>query len=172
MHGRPRGPTRALTNAMQNYTHEHQHIYGITLNIYIQIYICINSIRVPQVPAYQYHSEGLHGIRTTCGLGPGRTPLYSTMFPQVTGMAATGNFSLIRAMAAHMADEARAVHNIMGVRSQLSKKGGGLNYWGPTMNIGRGLSLRNMVLILVLIFFVVFVQMKDHNKSRHHKSSL
>jgi hypothetical protein len=85
------------------------------------------------VPAYQYHSEGLHGLRTTCKLES--KPLYSTLFPQVTGMAATGNLSAVRAMAAHMADEARAVNNRMGLRN--APKGGGLNYWGPTMNIGR-----------------------------------
>ena len=45
------------------------------------------------VPAYQYHSEGLHGIRTTCGLA--KSKLYSSVFPQVTGMAATGNLSLV-----------------------------------------------------------------------------
>lgn len=55
------------------------------------------------VPKYQYHSEGptfhrkvivsaygghclsagLHGIRTTCNIGPGHSSLYSTLFPQV-----------------------------------------------------------------------------------------
>ena len=90
------------------------------------------------VPAYQYHSEGLHGLRTTCKLGPGHSPLYSTMFPQVTGMAATGNLSLIHAMAAHMGDEARAVNNYMvQAKAGFPGKGGGLNYWGPTLNIGR-----------------------------------
>ena len=68
--------------------------------------------------AYQYHSEGLHGLRSTCGLGPGKAPLYSTMFPQVTGMAATGNLTLMRAMAAHMGDEGRAVNNIMVAHSE------------------------------------------------------
>jgi hypothetical protein len=36
---------------------------------------------------YQIHSEGLHGLRDTCKLGPDKTALYSTMFPQVTAMA-------------------------------------------------------------------------------------
>jgi hypothetical protein len=87
------------------------------------------------VPAYQYHSEGLHGLRDTCRLGKGDTTLYSTMFPQVTAMAATGNLSLVRAMASHMGDEARAVNNYM--KGNTVRLGGGLNYWGPTMNIGR-----------------------------------
>lgn len=91
-------------------------------------------------PPYQYHSEGLHGLRSTCGLnkaGPAQQPgkLYSTLFPQVTAMAATGNLSLIKDMAAHMGDEARAVNNYM--QGNTVGKGGGLDYWGPTMNIGR-----------------------------------
>lgn len=91
-------------------------------------------------PPYQYHSEGLHGLRSTCGLnknGPANQPgkLYSTLFPQVTAMAATGNLSLIKEMAAHMGDEARAVNNYM--QGNTVGKGGGLDYWGPTMNIAR-----------------------------------
>ena len=91
-------------------------------------------------PPYQYHSEGLHGLRSTCGLnshGPAqqKETLYSTLFPQVTAMAATGNLALIKAMAAHMADEARAVNNYM--QGNTVGKGGGLDYWGPTINIGR-----------------------------------
>ena len=75
------------------------------------------------VPPYQYHSEGLHGLRDTCGIGKGGTELYSTMFPQVTAMAATGNLSLIRAMASHMGDEARAVNNYL--KGNTLGKGGG-----------------------------------------------
>eukprot|EP00040_Diaphanoeca_grandis_P005636 m.33801 g.33801 ORF g.33801 m.33801 type:complete len:925 (+) comp16874_c0_seq1:89-2863(+) len=87
------------------------------------------------VPPYQYHSEGLHGLRSTCKLGRGNITLYSTLFPQVTAMAATGNLSLINAMASHMGDEARAVNNFM--KGNTVGMGGGLNYWGPTMNIAR-----------------------------------
>lgn len=47
------------------------------------------------VPPYQYHSEGLHGLRSTCGLGRDGDTLYSTTFPQVTAMAATGNLTLV-----------------------------------------------------------------------------
>ena len=46
------------------------------------------------LPAFSYHSEGLHGLRNsfdTVGLN-------ATMFPQVTAMAATGNMSLIKEM--------------------------------------------------------------------------
>lgn len=51
-------------------------------------------------------------------------------------MGATGNMSLVKQMAAHMATEARAVNNYMKGNAD-SNKGGGLNYWGPTMNIGQ-----------------------------------
>lgn len=63
------------------------------------------------LPPYQYHSEGLHGLRD-CQVGVG-IQLNSTMFPQVTAMAATGNLSLIRAMAVNMGTEARAVNNYL-----------------------------------------------------------
>ena len=58
-----------------------------------------------QVDLYQYHSEGLHGVRTAGLLFLG---VNTTLFPQVTGLAATGNLSLVRAMAGVMSTEARA----------------------------------------------------------------
>jgi hypothetical protein len=76
---------------------------------------------------YQYHSEGLHGIRTACVDEPG---VHSTLFPQVTALAATGNLSLIRAMASAMGDEARALNNI--ANGTTFDKGTGLDYWGPS----------------------------------------
>ena len=57
------------------------------------------------------------------------------MAAQVTGMAATGNLSLMRAMGSVMGDEARALNNI--ANGTTFEKGAGLDYWGPTMNIGR-----------------------------------
>ena len=64
-------------------------------------------------------SEGLHGIRNsfdTMGYN-------ATVFPQVTGMAATANFSLIFKMARVMADEARALNNV-AERAGASEPGG------------------------------------------------
>ena len=48
---------------------------------------------VPRVrlPAYGYHTEGLHGVRDACD-----SP--ATLWPQVVAMAATGNLKLMRAM--------------------------------------------------------------------------
>jgi beta-D-xylosidase 4 len=56
-------------------------------------------------------------------------------FPQVVAMAATGNLALISRMAETISDEARALNNI--ANGTVFAKGAGLNYWGPTMNIGR-----------------------------------
>ena len=45
-----------------------------------------NSVPRLGLDLYQYHSEGLHGVRTSCLDLPGAN---TTEFPQVTGMAAT-----------------------------------------------------------------------------------
>ena len=87
-----------------------------------------NSVPRLGVDRYEYHSEGLHGVRTACIVEPG---LHTTEFPQVTGMAATGNLALIRAMAGVVATEARALNNL--ANGTVFAKGAGLNYWGPTM---------------------------------------
>jgi beta-glucosidase-like glycosyl hydrolase len=76
------------------------------------------------VSRYSYHSEGLHGLRTVCKDMPG---VNTTTFPQVTGMAATGNLPLILAMGQVMGDEGRAVNNI--ANGTIYDKGTGLNYW-------------------------------------------
>ena len=80
---------------------------------------------------YEYHSEGTHGVRTTCKDIPG---LRSTLFPQTTALAATGNMTLIEEMAGVMGTEGRALNNI--ANGTTFDKGTGLDYWGPTTNIG------------------------------------
>ena len=91
---------------------------------------------VPRVglPPFSYHSEGLHGLRNsfdTVGFN-------ATVFPQVTAMAAAGNFSLIAAMGRAMLLEARALSNY-ATDHGLGPfgRGAGLFYWSPTMNLGR-----------------------------------
>ena len=84
------------------------------------------------VSAYNYHSEGLHGIRTSSVEG-----IYATLYPQVTGMAATGNLSRIREMASIMGVELRTVANAARNRGDIFGKGGGLSIYGPTINIIR-----------------------------------
>ena len=85
------------------------------------------------IPEYDYHTEGLHGIRDSDVAGFKN----STLFPQVTGMSATGNLSLIYEMARAMAFEMRAVNNVMRERNQVVTRGGGLALYGPTINIIR-----------------------------------
>lgn len=92
---------------------------------------------VPRIgwPKYGYHSEGLHGLRDS----QDAAGLNATIFPQTTAMAATGNLTLIGAMASVMATEARAVNSesIRIGRAPLPK-GGSLFFWSPTMNVCRG----------------------------------
>eukprot|EP01051_Picozoa_sp_SAG22_P000175 SAG22_NODE_3_length_48349_cov_158.681180_36_plen_487_part_00 len=83
------------------------------------------------IDQYNYHSEGLHGLRTGCLDEPA---VNTTLFPQTTGMAATGNLELIEEMGVVMGDEGRALNNI--ANGSTYSKGTGLDYWGPTMNIG------------------------------------
>jgi beta-D-xylosidase 4 len=85
------------------------------------------------VPEYNYHTEGLHGIRNSDVAGFTN----STLFPQVTGMAATGNLTLIREMGVAMAYEMRAVNNVMRATGKIVTRGGGLGLYGPTINIIR-----------------------------------
>jgi len=81
----------------------------------------------------QWHSEGLHGLR----LGGGVVAANASLFPQVTGMAATRNVTAFKAMARVMAVEARALNWLQVRTGELPGKGGGLSYWGPTQNIIR-----------------------------------
>ena len=92
------------------------------------------------LPPFSYHSEGLHGVRRA---GPNTLGLVATLFPQTTAMAAAGNLSLVREMAAVMRTEARALWNeylrrdTAGTITAPFGNGCGLFYWSPTMNLGR-----------------------------------
>lgn len=91
---------------------------------------------VPRVglPPFSYHSEGLHGLRNsfdTLGFS-------ATLFPQVTGMAATGNMTLVKEMGKVMLLEARALSNFATDNHKGPfGRGSGLFYWSPTMNLVR-----------------------------------
>lgn len=84
------------------------------------------------VPAYNYHSEGLHGVRDSADL-----KIHATMWPQVTAMAATANMSGVAAMAAAMGQTMRALNNEEKRQGKLFNKGCGLSLYGPTINIYR-----------------------------------
>lgn len=80
------------------------------------------------IPAYDFWSEGLHGVA-----GNGR----ATVFPQAIGMAATWDPALIQKIASAVGDETRAKYH-----EALRRKGStgmfqGLTVWSPNINIFR-----------------------------------
>jgi beta-glucosidase len=79
------------------------------------------------VPAYDYWSEGLHGIARSG---------YATMFPQAIGMAATFDKELVGNMAETIGMEARAKYN-QTMRDNIHARYFGLTVWSPNINIFR-----------------------------------
>lgn len=79
------------------------------------------------IPAYDWWSEGLHGVARAG---------YATVFPQAIGMAATWDMELMEAAGAAIGDEARAKHHNFvrrGERDQYQ----GLTFWSPNINLFR-----------------------------------
>ena len=79
------------------------------------------------VPAYDWWSEGLHGIARSG---------YATMFPQAIGMAATWDDSLVGQMGTTTSIEARAKYN-EAIRHDIHSIYYGLTIWSPNINIFR-----------------------------------
>ena len=79
------------------------------------------------VPAYNYWSEGLHGIANE-GI--------ATVFPQAIGNAATWDPPLLHAIGDVVATEARAKFNAKGVEGDHGWFNG-LTIWSPNINIFR-----------------------------------
>jgi beta-glucosidase len=79
------------------------------------------------VPAYDYWSEGLHGIARSG---------YSTLFPQAIGMAATWDAPLLGRIGTVVSTEARAKYN-EAVRHNIHSIYFGLTIWSPNINIFR-----------------------------------
>ena len=80
------------------------------------------------IPAYNFWSEGLHGVARN-----GR----ATVFPQAIGMAATWDPALVRRVAAAIGDEARAKHHEALRRNGMTRVNQGLTLWSPNINIYR-----------------------------------
>lgn len=80
------------------------------------------------IPAYNYWSEGLHGVARA-----GR----ATVFPQAISMAATFDDGLLRRAATVISDEARAKFNIVREKFGDVLQYQGLSYWTPNINIFR-----------------------------------
>eukprot|EP00731_Ephydatia_muelleri_P031007 Em0022g521a len=80
------------------------------------------------IPAYQWWSEALHGVADSPGVLFGGNVPHATSFPQVIGIAAAFNMSLVRAMAVTISTEARAMYN---------NGRAGLTYFAPNINLFR-----------------------------------
>jgi beta-glucosidase len=79
------------------------------------------------IPAYDYWSEGLHGVGFA-----GR----ATVFPQTIGMAATWDADLIHREGQTVANEGRAKFN-SATEKDKGKRFHGLCFWSPNVNIFR-----------------------------------
>jgi beta-glucosidase len=79
------------------------------------------------VPKYDWWNEGLHGVAFAG---------YSTNFPQVIGMAATWDTSLVHRMGETISTEARAKYN-RAMREDHHEMFFGLTFWAPNINIFR-----------------------------------
>jgi beta-glucosidase len=79
------------------------------------------------IPAYNWWSEGLHGV-ARAGL--------ATVFPQAIGLAATWDTDLMLRVATAISDEARAKHHEF-VRRGLHGMYEGLTFWSPNINLFR-----------------------------------
>jgi beta-glucosidase len=79
------------------------------------------------IPAYDYWSEGLHGVARAG---------YATLFPQAIGMAATWDPALVQEIGAVTSTEARAKYN-QAIRENIHTIYFGLTLWAPNINIFR-----------------------------------
>ena len=85
------------------------------------------SLPVLGIPAYDWWSEGLHGIARNG---------YATVFPQAIGLAASWNTDLLRQVGEAVSDEARAKYREAGLASDHGRYQG-LTIWSPNINIFR-----------------------------------
>jgi len=80
------------------------------------------------IPAYNFWSEGLHGVARN-----GR----ATVYPQAIGMAATWDREMIQKVASSISEEARAKHHEAMRRNGYTSIYQGLTFWSPNINIFR-----------------------------------
>ncbi len=80
------------------------------------------------IPAYEWWSEGLHGIARNGE---------ATVFPQAIGLAASWNTDLLHAVGTITSTEARAKFNLAGGPGKNHARYGGLTIWSPNINIFR-----------------------------------
>jgi beta-glucosidase len=80
------------------------------------------------VPAYDWWSEGLHGIARNGT---------ATVFPQAIGLAATWNRTLMQDVGTVVSTEARAKFNLAGGAGHDHTRYQGLTIWSPNINLFR-----------------------------------
>jgi beta-glucosidase len=81
-----------------------------------------------RIPAYDWWSEGLHGLARNG---------YATVFPQAIGLGATFDADLMRQVGDVVSTEARAKFNASGGATADHIRFGGLTLWSPNINIDR-----------------------------------
>lgn len=116
-------PNRSISNRVQDL------LAHLTLDEKVQ-QMNHPTLGVPRlgIPAYNYWSEGLHGVARN-----GR----ATVFPQAIGMAATWDRDLVRRVASAIGDEARAKYHETLRRRGYTDIYQGLTFWSPNVNIFR-----------------------------------
>ena len=80
-----------------------------------------------KIPAYNWWSEGLHGVARSG---------HATVFPQAIGLAATWNTDLMHRLADVISTEARAKYNDATQHGNRARYYG-LTFWSPNVNIFR-----------------------------------
>jgi beta-glucosidase len=106
------------------------------------------------IPAYEWWSEGLHGLWNTP----------ATVFPEPIGLAATFDLSMERQFADAVSDEGRAWYNLANTGVPDHFHAHGLTYFAPNINIfrdprwGRGQETYGEDPYLTSRFGVVYVQ--------------
>ena len=92
-----------------------------------QMHYASPSIPQLKIPAYNWWSEGLHGVARSGT---------ATIFPQAIGLGATFDEHLLFKVASAISDEARAMYN-SAVAKGYHQLYGGLTFWTPNINIFR-----------------------------------
>jgi beta-glucosidase len=127
-----------------------------------------DAVAIPRldVPAYNWWSEGLHGIARSG---------YATVFPQAIGLAATWDVPLMHEVADTISTEARA-KNAEALRKGIHSIYYGLDIWSPNINIfrdprwGRGQETYGEDPFLTGQLGVAFVEGLQGNDAHYYKT--
>ena len=96
------------------------------------VLVCLQPIPRLNIPAYEWWSEGLHGIASSPGVLYSDAVPASTSFPQVITTAASFNTSLYAAIGAAVGLEGRAMAKCVGALRGRLQCPASLWLWGTT----------------------------------------